>query len=96
MWQVAAGVVSGACVALLLPATVPAAVVFLAGAVLSCAGTWLRRAWLVAGALGLLLGIWQLQARLADRLAPELEGSSVSIRGTVVSVPQGTLRALKQ
>ena len=43
----------------------------------------------------MLLGLWQLHARLNDRLDPELEGRPVSIRGTVASVPQGTLQALK-
>jgi competence protein ComEC len=41
------------------------------------------------------LCVWQMQARLADRLEPELEGTVLSLRGTIVSVPQGTLRALK-
>jgi len=45
------------------------------------------------------VGFWltalQLDAGLADRLDPALEGRAVRVRGVVTSVPQGTLDVLK-
>ena len=54
-----------------------------------------RRAWLLGPGAGFWLTALQLNARLADRLDPALEGQSLRVRGVVASVPQGTLDVLK-
>ena len=64
------------------------------GASLSAAGAW-RRLLLLGPGAGFWLTALQLNAGLADRLDPALEGQSVRVRGVVVSVPQGTLDVLK-
>src|SRR5215218_6761147 len=91
MWQVAAGMVGGACAALSLPA---AAVATFALCVLTL-GLVSRWPGLVATAAGIVYCGWNMQARLDDRLAPALENRPLAITGTVVSVPQGTLRSLR-
>ena len=90
MWQVAAGLVAGVCLALVVPASLAASIVVTAAGLVLALAAVLRWAPLAAAALGVLLGLWQLQAQLADRLPVELENQPIRIVGTVVSVPQGT------
>ncbi|MEY2920526.1 MAG: hypothetical protein RL261_1831 [Pseudomonadota bacterium] len=95
MWQMAAGLLAGSCAVLSLPQAPPAALVWtglLVGIV--CARAW-RRAWLLGPAAGFWLTALQLNAGLADRLDPALEGQALHVRGVVASVPQGTLAVLK-
>ena len=54
-----------------------------------------RRAWLLGPGAGFWLTALQLNAGLADRLDPALEGQALHVRGVVTSVPQGTLAVLK-
>ncbi len=76
------------CLAPLLMPQLPAPGLLLASAcLLALTGLALRQRPFVACAIGLLLGWQQLDARLADRLEPGLEGVTVSVRGQVVSVP---------
>ncbi|HXW10703.1 MAG TPA: DNA internalization-related competence protein ComEC/Rec2 [Steroidobacteraceae bacterium] len=56
---------------------------------------WRRSWWPVAVAVSIAGTSWTLSAALANRLDPALEGQSLSLRGTVVSVPQGTLESLR-
>jgi competence protein ComEC len=95
MWQLAAGLLAGSCAVLSLPQAPP---VVLAWTCLcaSVAGacTW-RRTWLLGPGVGFWLTALQLDAGLADRLDPALEGHAVRMRGVVRSVPQGSLDALK-
>ena len=95
MWRIASGALAGCCVVLALPrlpstswlAAVLAATLF--------GGALLRsRATLALGAGAAWCAV-ALQAALADRLDPALEGRSLSVRGTVVSVPQGPLDGLR-
>ena len=95
MWQLAAGLLAGSCAVLSLPHAPPVALVW-AGLLASivCACAW-RRAWLLGPGAGLWLTALQLNAGLADRLDPALEGHALRVRGVVTSVPQGTLDILK-
>ena len=95
MWKLSAGLVGGACPALIVPGAVTATVLVVAACVSLITAAALRWPWLAAVGLGLLLAVWQMQARLADRLSADLENQPLRITGTVVSVPQGTPRALK-
>ncbi len=95
MWQLAAGLVAGSCAVLGLPQAPPVALAWAClgvGAVVACA--W-RRPELAGLGAGFWLTALQLNAGLADRLDPTLEGQPVRVRGVVVSVPQGTLDVLK-
>ncbi len=95
MWQMAAGLLAGSCAVLSLPQAPPVA---LACACLCAsvagAGVW-RRSWLLGPGAGFCLTALQLNAALADRLNPTLEGQALRVRGVVTSVPQGTLDLLK-
>ncbi len=91
MWQAGLGIVAGASAALLLAAWIPTPVFAIGCVVLAATGLLLRRPWIGACAAGGLLCLWQLDARLADRLDPGLEGQSLAVRGRVVSVPLGAL-----
>jgi competence protein ComEC len=95
MWQLAAGFLAGSCAVLSLPQAPPAALVW-AGLCASIAGAcaW-RRSWLLGPGAGFWLTALQLDAGLADRLDPALEGQAVRLRGVVTSVPQGTLDVLR-
>ena len=95
MWQVAAGLLAGSCAVLGLPHAPPVALgwaCLVASIVSAC--VW-RRAWLLGPGAGFWLTAMQLNAGLADRLDPGLEGQAVRVRGVVSSVPQGTLAVLK-
>jgi competence protein ComEC len=95
MWQMAAGLLAGSCAVLSLPHAPPVAAVWsclFAGVVCACA---CRRAWLLGPGAGFWLTALQLNAGLADRLDPALEGQSLRVRGVVTSVPQGSLDVLK-
>ena len=95
MWQMAAGLLAGSCAVLGLPQAPPVALVWtclFAGVV--CACVW-RRTWLLGPGTGFWLTALALDAGLADRLDPALEGQAVRVRGVVTSVPQGTLDVLK-
>ena len=95
MWQVAAGLLAGSCAVLGLPHAPPVALTWaclFAGILSAC--VW-RRAWLLGPGAGFWLTALQLNAGLADRLDPALEGQAVRVRGVVTSVPQGTLAVLK-
>jgi competence protein ComEC len=55
----------------------------------------LRAGWPLALAASIAGTAWTLDAALANRLDPSLEGESLSVNGTVASVPQGPLEALR-
>jgi competence protein ComEC len=95
MWQMAAGLLAGSCAVLSLPQALPVALAW-TGLCTSIAGAcaW-RKSWLLGPGVGLWLTALQLNAGLADRLNPALEGQTVRLRGVVTSVPQGTLDVLK-
>lgn len=95
MWRVGTSVVAGACAVLCLPALPGAGTLLAAVLGAACVAALLRRAWPLAFALGGLLCAQDLERRLADRLDPALEGQALTLRGTVASVPQGTLEALR-
>lgn len=88
MVQVAAGMLAGICALLLLPDTPGAGAVALACAGATALALLTRQAAFLACAIGFALGWWDAGARLADRLDPALEGPTLTIRGTVASVPQ--------
>ena len=95
MWQLAAGLLAGSCAVLTLPQAPPLALLWvglLTSVVGACA--W-RRPWLLGPGAGFWLTALQLNAGLADRLNPALEGQPVRVRGVVASVPQGTLEMLR-
>ena len=95
MWQLAAGLLAGSCAVLSLPQAPPAALAWTClCASIAGACTW-RRTWLLGPGVGFWLTALQLDAGLADRLDPVLEGRAVRVRGVVTSVPQGTLDVLK-
>jgi competence protein ComEC len=95
MWQMAAGLLAGSCAVLSLPQAPPVELAWIclfASVAGACA--W-RRPWLLGPGAGFWLTTLQLNAGLADRLDPALEGQSVRVRGVVTSMPQGTLDVLK-
>ena len=95
MWQMAAGLLAGSCAVLSLSQAPPVALVWTClGASVAGACAW-RKSWLLGPGLGFWLTALQLDAGLADRLNPALEGHAVRVRGVVTSVPQGTLDVLK-
>jgi competence protein ComEC len=95
MWQLAAGLLAGCCAVLSLPQAPPVALAWAClGASVAAACAW-RRAWLLGPGMGFWLTALQLDAGLADRLDPALEGRAVRMRGVVTSVPQGTLDVLR-
>ncbi len=95
MWQMAAGLLAGSCAVLSLPQAPPVALVWTSlCASLAGASAW-RKTWLLGPGVGFWLTALQLNAGLADRLNPALEGQAVRVRGVVTSVPQGTLDVLK-
>ncbi len=95
MWRLAAGLLAGSCAVLSLPQAPPVALAWTClCASLAGACTW-RRTWLLGPGVGFWLTALQLDAGLADRLDPALEGRAVRVRGVVTSVPQGTLDVLK-
>jgi competence protein ComEC len=76
------------CVAPLLLPELPAPRLLLATTcLLAATGIALRQWPVLACAVGLLLGWQELDARLADRLEPGLEGVNITVRGRVASVP---------
>lgn len=95
MWRMAAGLLAGSCAVLCLPRAPPVllACATLAGCALAALAT--RRPWLAGPGLGAWLTALQLQAGLNDRLDPVLEGQTLRLRGTVVSLPQGSPDRLK-
>lgn len=97
IWGVPAGMVLGAALQLQQRALWPDriyALSWVAGVVLLAVLAWWRprgAAWpatLAACVLGFGLAGWQGHARLADRLAAELEGVDVELTGVVSSLPQ--------
>jgi competence protein ComEC len=95
MWQMAAGLLAGSCAVLSLPQAPAAALAWAGlGASVASACAW-RKSWLLGPGLGFWLTALQLDAGLADRLDPALEGQAVRMRGVVTSVPQGTLDVLR-
>jgi competence protein ComEC len=95
MWRPALGALAGCCLVLCLPRW-PGWPPLLAGCALAVGlAALLRTWWPLALAASVAGTAWTLEAVLADRLDPALEGQSLSVRGTVVSVPQGSLGALR-
>jgi len=95
VWPVVCGFVAGCCVVLVLPQLPPIQVVgfvCLAGTIIAAL---MRAPAVLAFSLGALFCWFQSGARLADRLDPALEGQTITMRGTVVSVPQGTPELLR-
>lgn len=88
MVQVAAGLLAGICALLLLPGLPGTGTV-----ALGCAGATMlavvaRRPVFFACAIGFALCWWNAGAGIADRLDPSLEGHTLTIHGSVASVPQ--------
>jgi len=95
MWRIAAGLLAGSCAVLSLSQAPPVALVW-ACLCASVAGAWAwRKSWLLGPGVGFWLTALQLNAGLADRLNPTLEGHALRVRGVVTSVPQGTLDMLR-
>jgi competence protein ComEC len=95
MWRAALGALAGCCLVLCLPRW-PGWPVLLVGCALAVGIAALLRAWWSLAVAASVAGTaWTLDGALADRLDPALEGESLSVRGTVVSVPQGSLEALR-
>ena len=96
MWRVAAGALAGSCAVLLLPHWPPLrSLVAVALGVVALLAWRRRRFALCACATVALHCAATLQHALDDRLDPALEGQSLRVRGTVVSVPQGRPDALR-
>ena len=77
------------CCALLLLAELPGVDVVAATVALAALAAIALRAWpILALALGFAAAWWDMSARLSDRLDPSFEGRTVTVRGTVSSVPQ--------
>ena len=104
IWGVTTGMVLGAALQLQQRALWPGRVYLLswlvAAALLAVMAWWRprRAAWpamLAACALGFGLAGWQGEARLAERLAPELEGVDLYVTGVVSSLPQFQLQGVR-
>jgi competence protein ComEC len=95
MGRVGTGFVAGACAVLCLPALPGPTTLYAFAATAAAASLLVRRTWILAIGLGALLCAHELERRLADRLDPALEGQVMTLRGTVASVPQGTLQVLR-
>ena len=95
MWRMAAGLLAGSCAVLCLAAPPTSMLLWTSLVFCVAAAVVWRRFWLAAPGVGLWLTALQLQAGLADRLDPAVEGQALRIRGTVVSVPQGSLALLR-
>jgi len=95
MWRMAAGLLAGSCAVLCLPEAPSATLLWTSFVFCVAAAAVRRRLWLVAPGVGFWLTALQLQAGLAERLDPAVEGKALRIRGTVVSVPQGSLALLR-
>jgi competence protein ComEC len=79
---------AGACTVLSLPA-LPSGSSVAAGIVTAALAAAVLRAWpVLVLALGFGAAWLEVSDRLAERLAPVLEGQTISIRGSVASVPQ--------
>ncbi len=79
---------AGTCALLALPTLPQAFVVALLVVVAALAARLLRRWPILAFALGFGCAWLELSGRLQERLEPSLEGTNLSIAGTVASVPQ--------
>jgi competence protein ComEC len=95
MWRIALGVLAGCCGVLSLPQWPSTHVFVLACAAILAVGALLRARGIMACALGASACGWHLAGALADRLDPALEGVALRVRGTVATVPQGTLEVLR-
>ena len=95
MWQLAAGLLAGSCAVLCLPHASPVVLAWVCLCASVAGACTRRRAWPLGPGVGFWLTALQLDAGLADRLDPALEGRAVRVRGVVTSVPQGTLDVLK-
>jgi len=85
----------GTCAVLCLPQLPAWSLLALFVAACALASCLAKFRWVAGLGLGALLCTWQMHVRLQDKLDPALEGPALRIRGTVVSVPQGTLEVLK-
>jgi competence protein ComEC len=94
MWRVAVAALAGCCCVLLLP-RVPPLPVFATVALACIIVAGLRRWTACAFLAGALYCACASHAALEDRLDPALEGVVLRVRGTVVSVPQGTPELLR-
>ena len=95
MWQLAAGALGGTCFVLVLPRLPAWSLLLTLGSVLVFVAWRLRLPWLGALALAGVYGSWHLDGLLEQRLAHDLQGVVMHVRGTVVSVPQGELDLLR-
>ena len=91
MWQMAAGLLAGSCAVLSLPQAPPVALAWIVPAALASLRLRAGAALAAGPGRGFWLTALQLNAGLADRLDPALEGQALRVRGVVASVPQGTL-----
>ena len=95
MWPRVAGFVAGCGVVVLLPRLPsPTLVLAICGA-LALVAAASRSTVVLACALGVAFCWAQARQRLEDRLAPALEGQTLTITGTVASVPQGREERLR-
>lgn len=95
MWRGAIGMLAGSCAVLLLPQWPPATWLAFGVAAVAMLGWWLRSTLLVTFAVGTAWCTTIAWSALGDRLAPELEGQVLRVRGTVVTVPQGNRDTLR-
>jgi competence protein ComEC len=95
VWPFASAFVAGVCAVLLLPSLPPLHTVGVCAAAGAALAVLLRSPVLLALTLGGLYCWHQAGARLGERLDPALEGRTLTIRGTVASVPQGSPELLR-
>ena len=87
MWRIAVGLLAGSCVLLRLPELPGAAMMgwmVLLGVLVAAI---VREPGFIAFAAGACLCWLQLDHRLDDRLARQLEGQDLRVRGVVTSIP---------
>lgn len=95
MWPVASAFLVGVCTVLVLPALPPAPTVIACTSAGVLLAALLRSPVLFAVSVGALHCCHQAGARLGERLDPALEGRTLTFRGTVASVPQGSPELLR-
>ena len=95
MWPLVSGFVAGCGLVVLLPQLPTAAAVVVVSCALATSAALFRSPVLLAFALGFAYCWGHARLRLDDRLDPALEGQTLNLQGTVVSVPQGTPELLR-
>ena len=95
MWRWSASFVVGSCALLCLPRLPQLSALAIACTTCVVLGGVLRHVWVTALGIGAAWCALHLQLALDDRLDAALENEPLQIQGTVASVPQGGLDALR-